>query len=194
MILVGVGCGPDLITVQAAKLIFNAKRVAGSSKALALVEEYIQEDCKVFVFEGCFKLGEIPEDTVILSTGDPMLVGYEPTEGDIVPGISSLQMAFARLIIPLETVSVVPAIGKSHHGRSVENIIEEATRGKNVFVVADPRFDVPNLAKKLKEKGVKCKLAVCENLGYEDERIAVGTPSKPPKPGSDLFSLVVGNW
>lgn len=194
MILVGVGCGPDLITVQAAKIIFNAKRVAGSSKALALVEEYIQEDCKVFIIEGCFKLKEFPEDTVILSTGDPMLVGYEPKEGEIVPGISSLQVAFARLVMPIETVSVVPAVGKSFHGGSIDNIIEEAARGKNVFVLADPLFNIPDLAKRLKDRSIKCKIAVCENLGYEDERIAVGTPSRPPKPGSTLFSLVVGSW
>lgn len=194
MILVGVGCGPDLITVQAAKIIFNAKRVAGSSKALALVEEYIQEDCRVFVIEGSFRLDEYPDDTVILSTGDPMLVGYEPKDGDVIPGISSLQVAFARLVIPIETVSVVPAVGKSFHGGSIESILEEAKRGRNVFVLADPQFNVPGLAKRLKNRSIKCKIAVCENLGYEDERIAVGTPSKPPKAGSKLFSLVVGNW
>ena len=131
---------------------------------------------------------------MILSTGDPMLVGYEPKEGEIIPGISSLQVAFARLVIPIETVSVVPAVGKSHHGRSIENIVEEAQRGKNVFVLADPKFSVPNLAQKLKDRKVRCKIAVCEKLGYEDERIAVGTPSKPPRPESELFSLVVGNW
>lgn len=194
MILVGVGCGPDLITVQAAKIIFNAKKVAGSSKALALVEEYIQEDCKVFPIEGNFRLADYPEDIVILSTGDPLLVGYEPKEGEIVPGISSLQVAFARLVIPIETVSVVPAVGKSFHGGSIENIVEEAARGKNVFVLADPQFNVADLAKRLKDRSMKCRIAVCENLGYEDERIAVGTPSKPPRAESDLFSLVVGNW
>ncbi len=48
MIIVGVGCGPNLITMEAAKMIWEAKRVAGSERALSLAEEYIQEDCKVY--------------------------------------------------------------------------------------------------------------------------------------------------
>jgi precorrin-6B methylase 1 len=31
MIIVGVGCGPELMTMQAGNIIYNAKRVAGSS-------------------------------------------------------------------------------------------------------------------------------------------------------------------
>ena len=60
MIIVGVGCGPELMTMQAANIIFNAKRVAGSSQALALAEEYIQEGCKVYVLQDYFKLEEYP--------------------------------------------------------------------------------------------------------------------------------------
>jgi len=194
MILVGVGCGPDLITVQAAKAIFNAKRVAGSERALSLVEEYIQEGTTVFPIRGNFRLKDYPDDIVVLSTGDPMLVGFEPKEGEILPGISSMQVAFARLSLPLETVSVVPAVGKSHHPGSLAKVAEEVKRGKNVFVVADPELDVPGLASLLVKSGVDCKIACCENLGYDDERVEVGDVGNPPEPESTLFALVVGQW
>ncbi len=192
--VVGVGCAPDLITMRAARIIFNAKRVAGSAQALGLAEEYIQEGCKVYVLQDYFKLDEFPEDTVVLSTGDPMLVGLLPKSAEVEPGISSLQVAFARLRIPLETASVVPAMGKYHHTKAVSDCVKEAKRKRNVFVLVDSKFDLPGLAKALVESRVDCRIAVCENLGYEDERIEVGTPSEPPSPRSDLFSIVLGIW
>jgi cobalt-precorrin-7 (C5)-methyltransferase len=194
MIIVGVGCGPELITMQAANIIFNATRVAGSSQALALAEEYIQEGCKVYVLQDYFKLEEFPEDTVVLSTGDPTLVGLKAKGAQLVPGISSLQVAFARLNLPLETVSVVCAQGKFFTTKAVGEITKEVKRGKNVFVLADPKLSVEQLSKDLTEKGIECRLAVLENLGYEDERVAVGSVKEPPLPVSPLFCMVLGKW
>jgi len=93
MLIVGVGCAPDLITMQAAEIIWNAKRVAGSEQALTLAEEYIQETSFVYVLKDYFKLEEFPSDTVILTTGDPMLAGLHAEGADYVPGISSMQVA-----------------------------------------------------------------------------------------------------
>jgi cobalt-precorrin-7 (C5)-methyltransferase len=194
MIIVGVGCGPELITMQAANIIFNARRVAGSSQALALAEEYIQEGCKVHVLQDYFKLEEFPEDTVVLSTGDPTLVGLKAKGADLVPGISSLQVAFARLNLPLESVSVVCAQGKFFTTKAVDEIVREVKRGKNVFVLADPKLSVPKLAEDLNKKGIDCRLAVLENLGYDNETVAVGTIGEPPVPESSLFCLVLGKW
>jgi cobalt-precorrin-7 (C5)-methyltransferase len=194
MIIVGVGCGPELITMQAANIIFNAKRVAGSSQALSLVEEYIQEGCRVYVLQDYFKLEEYPEDTVVLCTGDPTLVGLKAKGAQLVPGISSMQVAFARLDLPLETVSVVCAQGKFFTTKAVGEIAKEVKRGKNVFVLADPKMNVAQLAKELEEKGIECKLAVLEDLGFESEKVTVGTLRNPPVPSSALFCMVLGNW
>jgi cobalt-precorrin-7 (C5)-methyltransferase len=192
MIIVGVGCGPGLITVQAAGIIFNAKRVAGSSQALSLAEEYIQEGCKVYVLQDYFKLEEFPEDTVILCTGDPTLVGLKAKGAELVPGISSLQVAFARLDLPLESVSVVCAQGKHFTTKAVDEVAREVKRGKNVFVLADPKLNVSQLAEDLGKKGIDCQIAVLENLGYDNEKVAVGSVKEPPVPESSLFCLVLG--
>jgi len=194
MIIVGVGCGPELITMQAANIIFNAKRVAGSSQALALAEEYIQEGCRVYVLQDYFKLEEYPEDTVVLCTGDPTLVGLKAQGAQLVPGISSMQVAFARLNIPLETVSVVCAQGKHFTTKAVGEAVKELKRGKNVFVLADPKLNVGQLAADLAAKGIDCRLAVLEDLGYENERVQVGSVKEPPTPASPLFCLVLGSW
>jgi cobalt-precorrin-7 (C5)-methyltransferase len=194
MMIVGVGCGPGLITMQAANIVFNAKRVAGSSQALALAEEYVQEGCKVYVLQDYFKLEEFPEDTVILSTGDPTLVGLKAQGAELVPGISSLQVAFARLNLPLESVSVVCAQGKHFTTKAVEEISRELKREKNVFVLADPKLSVSQLAMDLLKKGIDCRLAALENLGYDNENVTVGTTGRPPVVESPLFCLVLGKW
>lgn len=194
MIVLGVGCGPKLITMQAAEIIFNAKRIAGSSQALSLVEEYIQEGCRVYVLQDYFKLEEYPDDTVILSTGDPSLVGLRAKDAEIVPGVSSMSVAFARLHLPQESVSIVAAQGKFFTTKAVDDIVKEVKLGKNVFVLADPGFNVAELAEKLAVKEIECKIALLENLGYDNERVEVGTVAEPPAPGSPLFCLVLGDW
>lgn len=194
MIIVGVGCGPDMLTMQAAKVIYNAKRIAGSERALALAEEFIPEDCRIYVLRDYFKLEEFPEDTVVLSTGDPMLAGLRAEGAEYMPGISSLQVAFARLRLPLESVSIVSAHGKNHHAKALTDAVKEAKRGKNVFLLADPAFDLPALAKALLDKEIDCRLAVCQDLGYEEESIEVGTPASPPPVSSKMFAVIIGKW
>lgn len=194
MIILGIGCAPNLITMEAAKTIWDAKRVAGSEKALDMVGEYIQEGCRVYVLRDYFKLEEFPPDTVVLSTGDPMLVGLRAEGAEYVPGISSMQLAFARLKLPLESVAVVVAQGKYHHTKAVDEVVREAKRGKNVFVMIDRKFDLPGLAAKLREKKVGCRIAACQDLGYAEESILLGSSEEPPSPTSDLCALVVGSW
>ena len=61
----------------------------------------------------------------------------------------------------------------------------------NEKLVADPAFDVQAFAAALPpETGV----AVCEDLGYPAERIAVGTGAEPPAPRGDLFVVVAGEF
>ncbi len=194
MMIIGVGCGPDLITIQAARLIFNARRVAGSQRALDLAEEYIQEDCQVEVLKDYSRLNELPPDTVLLSTGDPMLAGLRAKDARYIPGISSLQLAFARLRLPLDTASVVLAHGRHDRAKCLEDVVRYLRGGKNVFMVAAPGFDVKTMATTLKANEIDCKMAICQDLGYPEESIIEGTPSEYPLPTSDLFAIVVGRW
>ncbi len=108
----------------------------------------------------------------------------------MVPGISSLQVAFARLKIPLARAAVVSAHGKDH-ARAVAEAGEEVLAGRVVFLVADPAFDVGAIAAALPPR---IRIAVCEDLGYPAERIAVGTAAQPPAPRGDLFVVVAGEF
>ena len=190
MNIVGVGCGPGMLTEEAAAVIEEATLVYGSSRAIALVRALIRPDCEVHDIEDYGALRSLPAHAVALSTGDPMLAGLGYLPGDVVPGISSLQVAFARLKIPLVRAVVVTAHGKDH-ARAITDAHEEILRGRVVFLIADPAFDVRALAAALPPGA---QVAVCEDLGYPEERIAVGTGAVPPAVQGGLFVVVAGEF
>jgi cobalt-precorrin-7 (C5)-methyltransferase len=186
MIVVGVGCGPGMLTQEAVAEIGKAKSVFGSKRAIGLAREFISPDCEVREIKDYSKVREFPADAVLLSTGDPMLAGLGSPGTRVVPGISSMQVAFARLGLPLSRVAAVVAHGRCHD-KAITEAVEELSRGKIVFIVADPGFDVKRLFASL---APACSIAICEDLGYDSERIATGTASSPPEARSRLFSVV----
>ncbi|MDI9632592.1 MAG: cobalt-precorrin-7 (C(5))-methyltransferase [Methanolinea sp.] len=190
MKIVGVGCGPGLLTLQAVREISSARLVYGSRRAIELAREYFRPDAEVREIEDYGSLKNLPADAVVLSTGDPMLAGLGYLPGEVVPGISSLQLALARLRIPMQDTTVVVAHGRDH-AAALGEIRDGLSRGKTVFVVADPGFDVRACAESLVDFPGEVVLTVCENLGYPGERIEAGTPREPPLPRTGLFSLVL---
>lgn len=193
MKIVGVGCGPGMITLNAIEAISSAKRIYGSERSIELVSCYISGHCEVHAIEDYKKLKEIEDDSVVLSTGDPMLAGLGYLGGEIIPGISSMQVAFARLGLPLKNAVVVSAHGGNHRN-AADEAVEWLKHGKIVFFLADPAFDVSLFREAGHYIDRDCTIAVCEHLGYHDERIATGTIMNPPPVTSDLFSLVIGMW
>jgi cobalt-precorrin-7 (C5)-methyltransferase len=77
---------------------------------------------------------------------------------------------------------------------ALKNAVEEVKRGRNVFLLADPTFSMEELAGKLASSRTECRIAVCERLGYPDERVQVGTAFEPPETKTDLFVVVAGEW
>lgn len=193
MKIVGVGCGPGMLTKEAIDVIEQATKIYGSKRAIDLVREYTSPSCQVSVIEDYKRLSELPGDAVILSTGDPMLAGLGNLPGEIIPGISSLQVAAARLRFGLDRVAVVVVHGRDRETGILETI-DEVRRGKIVFLIADPKFDVTEFYRRLGIAGFTgpVRIAVCENLGYPEERIVSGDLLAPPRPLSGLYSLVIG--
>ena len=195
MKIVGVGCGPGMLTEEAIRVIASATSVYGSDRAIELARAHIPESCDVSSIDDFKNLSHLPEDAVILSTGDPMLAGLGYLSGDVVPGISSLQVAAARLRIPLARVAVVVAHGKGHE-KGMQETLLEVKRNKIVFLLADPKFNIAELYRRLSAAEIPApmQIAVCENLGYPDERIITGDLSAPPVPAASLYSLVIGHF
>ncbi|KQC11898.1 MAG: cobalt-precorrin-6Y C(5)-methyltransferase, partial [Methanosaeta sp. SDB] len=135
-------------------------------------------------------LRELPPEAVVLSTGDPMLSGLGYLDGEVVPGISSMQVACARL-----KVSQLKVIPITVHGRSMdpELILEEVARGKGIFLLVDDSTDLLGLCRLLEERGLSRDVAVLTDLGYPEEEIRKGTTSNPP-PSKGLASIMIGDF
>jgi cobalt-precorrin-7 (C5)-methyltransferase len=191
MKIVGVGCGPGMLTGEAITAIAGATLVYGSRRAIDLASAYIAEGAEVHEIRDYGSLRSLPDHAVVLSTGDPMLAGLGHLGGEVVPGISSLQVAAARIHIPIWRISVVTAHGRDHEA-AMKETVAEISRGKVVFLVADPDFDVRKMAARLIDAGDAIVIVLAENLGYPDERIVRGSPADPPVPESDMFCLVLG--
>jgi len=193
MKIIGVGCGPGMLTEQAIREISRAAVIYGSDRAIDLAKSHILFECKVKTIDDFKNLHKLDKDAIILSTGDPMLAGLGYLSGEVIPGISSLQVATARLHIPVSRVSVVVAHGKGHK-KGIVDTVEEVKRGKIVFFLADPKFNVQELYTELSALSEPMKIALCENLGYPEECILLRDIQSPPQPTEALYSLVIGNF
>jgi cobalt-precorrin-7 (C5)-methyltransferase len=193
MKIIGVGCGPGLLTEQAIRELKKARFAYGSERAIELARAFLPLNCAVKSIDDYKKLHTLPDDAVVLSTGDPMLAGLGYLKGEVIPGISSLQIATARLHIPLSRVSSIVAHGRGHE-KGMRDTVDEVRRGKIVYLLADPKFNVSELYHRLAALDLPLQIAVCENLAYPEERIVVGDIQSPPLPGAALYSLVIGQF
>ena len=115
----------------------------------------------------------------ILSTGDPGFSGLlkpilklrDDLELEVIPGISSLQLAAARLQIPWDEANILTLHGKGNSGK----IMDIIDNGKPTIVLPD--FRVEQLAQFLLENDIdpQRQVAVCEKLSYSDEIVVETT-------------------
>ncbi len=192
MKIVGVGAGPDLLTQEAISATENATVIFGSMRAIELAKEHIK--CEAHELTD-YSLNSLPQNAVVLATGDPMLSGlgkFAKKNDEIIPGVSSLQLACSRLRLDVDSLSVITA-----HSRDIEKVknllIMELRNGKNVFLLPDSSFGVHEIAQLLKSQSMFRKLSICERLAYPDERISTGTTEEPPAAESDLYCIVITN-
>ncbi|AKB26391.1 Cobalt-precorrin-6y C5-methyltransferase [Methanosarcina sp. MTP4] len=191
MIVIGVGVGPGMLTEEGIEAIQNASIVYGAKRALELAQKYIT--CKTNTIKDYKSLHLLPDDAVVLSTGDPMFSGLGKFAGEkdtVVPGISSMQVACARTRVNLTNLTAITAHGRDFEPAKAE-LIRELKNGRNVFLLPDSKFGSEEVARVLLEMGLSAELYTCENLGYPEERIAKGTPENPPIAETILYGLMV---
>jgi cobalt-precorrin-7 (C5)-methyltransferase len=192
MKIVGIGAGPNLLTEEAISAIEHAEIIFGSKRAIELAREYIK--CVTHEITD-YKLDSLPEDAVVLSTGDPMLSGlgkFAEKDGEVIPGISSLQLACSRLHLDMDNLAVITA----HSGeRNVaeRRMAQELMEGKKLFILPGGDFGVKEIADEMKSLGLSRKIYVCERLAYPDEKIRAGTTEEPPSVQSTLYCIVISD-
>jgi len=176
--IVGVGASGSLPPegarlVEEADILFGGERLlmlfpeAGGEKIaikrnLSEVEERIREN-----------LGR--KKLVVLASGDPNFFGIAgylvkklgKEHIEIIPNVSSVQLAFARIKESWEDAAFV-----STHGRGPEEILEALSRSRKVAVLTDERWNPGAVVKFLLDRGVSgVRAYLCENLGTEDEKV-----------------------
>lgn len=179
MKVIGVGCGPGLLTEEARRAVEEAESVYGSERAVELAGN----PEGAVTIDDWSSLGDLPDEGVLLSTGDPMLSGLGRM-GDSVPGISSHQLCCNRLGLRME--KTVPVTGHGDRsGEDAKDTVESFLElGLNVFILPG-ELTAPEVEKLAADRGFDA--VVCERLGYADEAIV-----EPADEHRRPFSVVTG--
>lgn len=188
--IVGIGPGAsEYLTKKAIDTVKTSDYTVGSTRAIELFDD-VQNKIDFNVKNLLDKIKEGVQlacdgNTIsILSTGDPGFSGVLntvlriskeknfPKENiEVVPGISSLQLAAAKCHIQWDSANVM-----TFHGReNIEDILPIINNGKTT--IALPSRKVKDMAQFLIDNGVDedRKVVVCERLSYPDENIVEST-------------------
>lgn len=118
---------------------------------------------------------------VVLATGDPLLFGigsfilkeFGKDAVEIIPGVSAVQEAFARIKEDMNGVKVLSA-----HGREADFdlLADEVAGNAKLALFTDKENNPARLSKELLGRGVPdLRAFVCEALGTDKERVFEGT-------------------
>lgn len=188
--IIGIGPGSsEYLTKKAIDTVKMSDFTVGSTRAVDLfddVQNTIPFNVKELVdtLKKGVQLAVDGNVVSILSTGDPGFSGVLntvlriskekdfPKENiEVIPGISSLQLAAARCHIQWDNANVM-----TFHGReNIEDILPVINNGKTT--IALPSRKVKDMAQFLLDNGVESdrKVTVCERLSYPDEKIVTTT-------------------
>lgn len=185
--IVGVGPGdPSLVTPAASARIATTDVVVGGSRLLdgfvpgSSAAERIALGADVVAGIGrALEAAAGGRRVVVLASGDPSFFGILSTVRrefpeaalDVVPGISSAQLALARVGERWDTVTFVSA-----HGRELDAAVDAVVRADRALVLVDRDNTPVRLAGALVDAGFPDGSAtVLERLSYPDERVRTYT-------------------
>lgn len=112
-------------------------------------------------------------DTGFFSGTKKLLPMLEGCQVQVLPGLSSLSCLCARLGTFYEDVVPVSVHGRDH------DIVPDVLRNRRVFALVGGDNGIASLCRRLTEAGLgDVHISVGERLGYEDEKITIGTASE----------------
>lgn len=186
ILVIGVGGeGPASLPEATRQRIAQADQLWGSERLLAFWADHpapktvIKASLSTLV-ERLRARGE--QRVVILASGDPGFYGiagtllrYLPAEElEIIPHVSSLQLAFARAGLEWSD-----AVLTSAHARPLAELVGWARRAAKLGILTDPTRTPALLARTLLNAGLEdCRAIVVENLALPEERLIDSRLSK----------------
>ena len=189
--IVGVGPGdPDLLTLKARDVIRGADYVAGFETVLGPVRRWIageampmryrdQED----VLETLAAHAEAGKKCVVCAWGDLNFSSKElldrvrwRAEVELIPGISSVQVACARLGFTMETSMFITLHARDGHEEGMRELTDALKRRKRNLIVLPRPFDLmpADIAARLLESSIAADTPLCalQRLSLPDESIS----------------------
>jgi precorrin-6Y C5,15-methyltransferase (decarboxylating) len=180
-----VGVGPDGlagVTTRSRELLTSAELLFGSDAVLRLLPELsaqrvrIGADLPEVVERLKANLGR--KRIAIAAGGDPLFYGTArylcekvgPEFFDVVPHVSSMQLAFARLKETWEEAYLTDLSAKR-----LDDVIDKIRGAETAGLFTSEAYPPGRVARELLARGIDYFTAVvCENLGGKDERITRG--------------------
>ncbi|MBE6099674.1 MAG: precorrin-6y C5,15-methyltransferase (decarboxylating) subunit CbiE [Anaerovibrio sp.] len=193
IIVVGIGPGSKEYMIPAAiKAIEQAEALVGSNRAM---EQYgKKEGQNQFIIHAelnramVFIRSQLAErDVVVMVSGDP---GYyslldaiqqifeDEVKIEIIPGLSSMQVAFAKLGLPWHDAELI-----SMHGRKAPGERMVYQPGKILGFLTDKKNNSKTIPAMLRKMGwpARTMVGICNRLSYPDEKIIITTIGEAAK-------------
>jgi precorrin-6y C5,15-methyltransferase (decarboxylating) CbiE subunit len=179
-----VGCGPGLKSYISPRSLYNINKadiLIGSRRLLKL---FTDTDADKITLEKNYKillekiaLWRRSKQVVVLVSGDPCFFSYTKILVDefgrdscsIIPGISSIQLAFAAIGDSWDDACFI-----SLHGRNAQTsqLIKTVRNHPKVAVLTDHNNTPAVIARQLLKHGIRKRhMFICENLSLPDEKI-----------------------
>ncbi len=181
--IIGIGDdGLEGITAQAKRLIDEADLLLGAESTLKLVPRGSSERMIVGadLEDAVHRISAASSKrVVVLATGDPLFYGVArylcdklgKERFDVVPHVSTMQMAFARVKESWEDAYLTNLATNP-----LDAVVEKIRVADTVGLFTSDRFSPSDVAQTLMDANINYFHAyVCENLGSPDERVTQGS-------------------
>jgi precorrin-6Y C5,15-methyltransferase (decarboxylating) len=181
--IVGIGDdGLDGMTTQARRLVESAAVLLGPESCGSLLPAAVRDRLQAVtgleeLVERIEQIG--PVRAVVLASGDPLFYGTAryvcaklgKDRFEVVPHVSSMQLAFARVKESWEDAFLANLAGQS-----IERVIDRIRTSETAGLFTSEQWPPAAVARALLDEGIDYFQAyVCENLGSPDERVTQGS-------------------
>lgn len=200
LFVVGMGPGSDAyLTPAAEQAIAGASILVGAERHL---DRYAPSGKELVPFAAILSdlAGTLADlrsrgTVAVLVSGDPgfhsllerIRAHLDPAELEVVPGISSVQLACARLGVSWQNMQLLSA-----HGRPVESVVASLADGSGAAILTDPGHGPGTIARAMLAAGLPDRRAwVFEDLSYESERITETMLSDLPEKEFGPLTMLV---
>jgi precorrin-6y C5,15-methyltransferase (decarboxylating) CbiE subunit len=184
--VVGVGPGaPDYVAPLARRKAEEADVLVGGRHALALFDDLgkptFEVTADLAAVVDYLKALPAGQRAAVLVSGDPLVFSllthlrrhFAADDIEVVPGISSIQLALAKAGLSWEEVEIMTLHGRE--GEYVDRVRRVLAAGKTVAILTDKRHSPAAIARGLLEGELEGRSTVAESLSQPDEKITAGS-------------------